>query len=97
MERDLRRQFFLQKGESLDDRPITPSDVDEEVVIIECLELDLHVGRLHNLVDLTILLPTDEFAMLVGQLDLEADLMMKGLRLQSDDMVIESKENQHGP
>ena len=73
----------------MDDRAVTPSDVDEEVVIIECLKLDLHVGRLHDLVDLAILLPTDKFAMLVGQLDLEADLMMKGLRVQSDVMDIE--------
>jgi hypothetical protein len=34
---------------------------------------------LHNFVDLAILFATNELAMLVGKLDLEANLVMKGL------------------
>ena len=49
-------------------------------MLVERLEFDLDVGRLHNLVDLAILLATDELAVLVSELDLEAYLVMIGLR-----------------
>ena len=45
---------------------IVAGDIDAEVVIVECLELDLDIGCLHYLVDLAVLLPADEFAMLVS-------------------------------
>ena len=49
-------------------------------MLVEGLELDLHIGCLHDLVDLAVLLPADEFAVLVRKFDLEADLMMESLR-----------------
>ena len=49
-------------------------------MLVERLELYLDVGRLHDLVDLAILLATDELAVLVSELDLEAYLVMIGLR-----------------
>ena len=49
-------------------------------MLVERLELDLDVGRLHNLVDLAILLAADELAVLVSELDLEAYLVLKRLR-----------------
>ena len=64
----------------MQNRRVTSSDIDEEVVLVERLELDLDVGRLHNLVDLAILLAADELAVLVSELDLEAYLVMIGLR-----------------
>ena len=51
-------------------------------MLVERLELYLDVGRLHDLVDLAILLATDELAVLVSELDLEAYLVMIGLRKQ---------------
>ena len=48
-------------------------------MLVERLELDLDVGRLHNLVDLAILLAANELAMLISELDLEAYLVMEGL------------------
>jgi len=63
----------------LENRRIIASNVDEEVVVIKRLELDLDVGRLHYFVDLAILFATNKLAMLVGKLDLEANLVMKGL------------------
>ena len=80
MEGDLSRQLLLKKGKTLQHRCIVTSDVNEEVMLIESLELDLDVGRLHNLVDLAILLAADELAVLVSELDLEAYLVMIGLR-----------------
>ena len=49
-------------------------------MFIERLELDLYVRSLHDLVDLAILLAADELAVLVSELDLEAYLVMIGLR-----------------
>ena len=59
---------------------VRSSDVDQEVVVVEGLKLDLDVGRLHDLVDLAILLAADELAVLVSELNLEAYLVMIGLR-----------------
>ena len=58
---------------------VVACNVDEEVVVIEGLELDLDVGGLHDLVDFAVLLSTDKLAVLVGELDLEADLVVEGL------------------
>ena len=49
-------------------------------MVVERLELDLHIGCLHDLVDLAILLPADEFAVLIRELNLEANLVVEGLR-----------------
>ena len=76
VERDLGRQFLLKKGESLQDRCVIAGDVDQEVVVVEGLKLDLDVSRLHDLVDLAVLLATYELAVLVCKFNLEADLMV---------------------
>lgn len=65
------------------DRGIRASDVDEEVVVVEGLKLDLHVRRLHDLVDLAVFLATDKVSMLVGEFDLELDLMAERLHTVS--------------
>lgn len=48
-------------------------------MVIEGLELDFHVRRLHDLVDFAILLPANELPVLVCKLNLEPDLVMEGL------------------
>lgn len=48
-------------------------------MVIEGLEFDFGVGRLHNLVDFAIFLAADEFTMFVGQLNLETDFVMERL------------------
>lgn len=48
-------------------------------MVIESLEFYLHVRRLHDLVDLAILLTANELAMFIGQLDLETYLVMERL------------------
>lgn len=52
-------------------------------MLIKRLELDFDVGRLHNLVDFTVLLSTYELAVFVRELDLEADLVMEGLEIRT--------------
>ena len=79
VERDLGRQFLLKKGESLQDRCVIAGDVDQEVVFVESLKLNLHVSSLHDLVNLAVLLATNELAVLIGELDLEANLMVETL------------------
>ena len=70
----------MKKGESLQDRCVIAGDVDQEVVFVESLKLNLHVSSLHDLVDLAVLLPADEFAVLIRELNLEANLVVEGLR-----------------
>ena len=79
VERDLGRQFLLKKSESLQDRCVIAGDVDQEVVFVESLKLNLHVSGLHDLVNLAVLLATNELAVLIGELDLEANLMVETL------------------
>ena len=79
VERDLGRQFLLKKSECLQDRCVIAGDVDQEVVFVESLKLNLHVSSLHDLVDLAVLLATNELAVLVGKLDLEANLVVEAL------------------
>lgn len=57
---------------------IGASEVDEEVVVVERLELDLDVARL-DLVQLAVLLARDEVAVVVRELELETDLVVEGL------------------
>lgn len=83
VERDLSWQLLLQKRQTLEDRPVTSGDVDEEVVLIERLELDLDIGGLHDLVYLAILLAADELTVLVGKLNLEAYLVVESLQSSS--------------
>ena len=66
---------------------IGASDVDEEVVLVERLELDFHIRGLHDLIDLAVLLAADKLAMLVGQLNLEANLVMECLFRKHDQSV----------
>lgn len=48
-------------------------------MFIECFKLDLDIGGLHDLVNFAVFLPADELTMLVGELNLEANLMMERL------------------
>ena len=89
VERNLRRELLLEKSEALKDRRVRASNVDQEVVVVESLELDLDIRHLHNLVDFAILLAANELAVLVGELDLEANLMVEGLQ---EERVVEVRE-----
>lgn len=66
MEGYLGGQLFLEKRQTLQDRRVIASDINQEVVVVEGFELDLDVGHLHDFVDLPVLLATDELAVLVG-------------------------------
>ena len=46
-------------------------------MVVESLELDFNVSRLHDFVDLAILFATDELAMLVGELYLDTNLVVE--------------------
>ena len=46
-------------------------------MVIERLELDLDIRSLHDLIDFPILFTTDELAMFICQLNLEADFVME--------------------
>jgi hypothetical protein len=48
-------------------------------VVIESLELNFDIRSLHDLVDFSVLLPTYELPVLIGQLYLESDLVMESL------------------
>ena len=52
-------------------------------MVIKRLELDLDICRLHNFVNLSVLLSTDEFSMFICEFNLEANLVMKGLKQKS--------------
>ena len=64
----------------MENRGIVTSDVDEEIIIIEGLELDLDVGGLHDLVDLAVLFAANKLAVFVGKLNLEANFVVESLR-----------------
>lgn len=74
MERDFRRKFFLKEGETLKDGTVTARNLNVEIVIVQRLEFDLDVAGLHDFVDLSVLLSTDKLAVLIRELNLEADL-----------------------
>ena len=77
------RQFFLQEGETVEHGRVVARDINEEVVIVESLKFDLDIRRLHDFVNLAVLLPRDELPMLVGKLHLEADLVVECLPFPS--------------
>jgi hypothetical protein len=79
MERDLGGQLLLEQRETLKDSEVTSGDINEEIVVIKGLELDLDAGCLHDFVDLAVLFPADEFAVLVSEFNLEADLVVERL------------------
>ena len=60
---------------------IIASNVDQEVLIVERLELNFGVCHRHDLVDLAVLLPADKLPMLIRELQLEANLVLEGLVL----------------
>lgn len=84
VERDLRGKFFLEESKTLENGGVVARDVDQEVVIVERFEFDFHVRRLHDLIDLPVLLATDELAVFVCELDLEAYLVVEGLWTEID-------------
>lgn len=65
VERDLGRQFLLEQAQALQDGRIRPGNVDEEVVVVERLKLDLDIRRLHDLVDLSVLLAADKVSVFI--------------------------------
>jgi hypothetical protein len=75
------RKLLLEKGQTLQDRAVRAGDIYQEVMVVEGLELDFHVGSLHNLVDFAILLPADELPMFVGKFNLEPYLMVERLTI----------------
>jgi hypothetical protein len=81
VKRDFGGQFLLKHRETVKSSRIAAGNVDEEVIVVERLELDLDVGRLHDLVEFAVLLARDELAVFVRELDLEPDLVVERLRL----------------
>lgn len=53
-------------------------------MVIESLKLDFDVCGLHDLVNFTVLLSTNELAVFVGQFNLEADLVVESLKMMSE-------------
>ena len=56
------------------DGTVTARNLNVEIVIVQRLEFDLDVAGLHDFVDLSVLLSTDKLAVLIRELNLEADL-----------------------
>jgi len=79
VERDFRRKFFLKESETLKNGTVAARNLNVEVVIVERLEFDLDVAGLHDFVYLSVLLSTNELAVLIRKLYLEADLVLVGL------------------
>lgn len=48
-------------------------------MVVERFKLDLHICRLHDLVDFAVLLSADELAVFVGELNLKSDFVMESL------------------
>lgn len=78
MERDLSRQLLLQHRESMKGARITSREVNEEIVVVERLKLDFDVPRL-DLVQFPILLTRDKVAVIVGEFELETNLVVESL------------------
>lgn len=77
MERNRRRHLLLDEGEALFHRFVRGShDVDVEVVLVEAIKDDLDVALAHNLVDFAIFFAADELLVLIGQLDLDPNLIL---------------------
>lgn len=66
----------MKKRKTLENRAVAARNLDIEIVIIQCLEFYLDVAGLHDFVDLSILLSTNKFTVLVCKLDLEADFVL---------------------
>lgn len=78
MERDGSGHLLLNKGQTLLHRVVAGGhDIDVEVILIEAVEDDLDTALAHNLVDLSVLLAADEFLVLIGKLDLDANLVLR--------------------
>jgi hypothetical protein len=82
VEADLGWKFFLEEGKTMDRPGVRPGNIDEEIMFVEGLKFDFDIGRGHNLVDLPVLLPTDEFAIFIGQFELKSNLVMEILHHQ---------------
>lgn len=78
MERNRCRHFLLHKSEALLHGLISCChDIDVEIVLIETIENDLHIALSHYLVDFAVLFATDEFLVLIGKLNLDANLVLR--------------------
>jgi len=79
MERYFRRKFFLEESETLKDGTVTARNLDVEIVIVQRFEFDLDVAGLHDFVDLSVFLSTNKLAVVIRELNLEADLELVAL------------------
>lgn len=80
VERNRCRHLLFNKSETLLHRVVCRChDINVEVVLVETIEYDLNIALSHNLVDLAVLLATDKFFVLIGELNLDTNLVL-GLR-----------------
>lgn len=78
VERDGRGHLLLNEVKTvLRGFVLGATDYDVEVVLVEAIEDDLHTTVAHDLVDLAILLTTDELFVLVGKLDLHTHIVLR--------------------
>lgn len=79
MKRDFCGEFFLEQEQAGNDACVVAREIHQKVELVECLKLDLDIGHLHNLVNLSILLSAYKVAMFIGEFDLEANFVTKRL------------------
>jgi len=88
MERDGCGHFLLHKPQTLLHGVVGAGlNFDVEVILAEVVKHDLDIALAHDLVDLAILLATNELLMLVGQLNPDTDLARRegnGFNLRED-------------
>lgn len=73
VERDGSRHLQLHEVQAvLRSLVLRAAYINVEVVLVEAVEDNLHVALAHDLVDLAVLLATDELLVFVGELDLDA-------------------------
>lgn len=81
VERNLGRQLLLEQRQTVKGTGHrVGTEVDQKVVVVERFKLDFDIGGLHNFGKLAILLSCDKVTVLIGQLNLESNLVMEGLR-----------------
>lgn len=80
MERDLGWKLLLQHVQASQRAVVVTRELDQEVMVVQRLKLDFGVGRLSDLVYLAVLLAADEVAMLVRELEREANLVVEALK-----------------
>jgi hypothetical protein len=78
VERDGRRHLLFDQIEAvLRGLVLGTTNYNVEVVFVESVKHDLHTAVAHDLVDLAVLLTTDEFFVLVGKLNLHTHVVLR--------------------